>query len=399
MLLWTIIKVALKSLLVNKLRSFLAMLGIIIGVGAVISILALAAGTRQQVMARITSLGTNLLIVRPGQKGMQGVVAGSHQSLKLEDAHEIIQKVPNVLQVAPIVRTTAQVKYFNKNTRTTILGASLTFFAIRNFEIESGRIFTESEVEKRARLAVVGPMATQNLFGTANPIGETIKLNRINFTVIGTLKAKGEQGHDDQIVIPFPTAMKQLLGIPYIHEINIHTINDKVVTQVQEDTTALLRKRHRLQPGMPDDFVIRNLAEIINIASDFTRMFTILLGGIASISLLVGGIGIMNIMLVTVTERTREIGVRKAIGAKERHILQQFLLEAILMSGIGGIIGIGSGIGIAKLISQFTPVATIVEAHSIILALSFAAAVGIFFGYYPARRAAKLDPIEALRYE
>lgn len=399
MLFWTIIKVALKSLLSNKLRSFLAMLGIIIGVSAVISMLALAAGARQKVMDRISSMGTNLLIVRPGQRGFHGVTVGNRENLTLEDAREIFEKVPNVSHVAPVVRGSSQVKYFNRNSRTNIIGTSVTYFPIRNYEIDKGRIFTEGEVEKRKRVAVIGPMSAENLFEKTDPIGKTIKIGRMNFEVVGLLKSKGDTGGDDQIFVPYTVAMKQIFGLNSIHEIDIQSSDSKTLEEVQEQTTKLLRKRHRIREGAPDDFSIRNLAEMLSMASDFTQMFTILLGGIASISLLVGGIGIMNIMLVTVTERTREIGVRKAIGAKERHILQQFLIESVLMSAIGGIIGVSLGIGVAQMIVELANFTTIVELDSVLLALGFSAGVGIFFGYYPARRAARLDAIEALRYE
>ncbi len=399
MLFGKIFRVAIKSLFANKLRSFLAMLGIIIGVGAVIAMLSLAAGASSKVMANVTSLGTNLLVVRPGQQGMRGVMSGNFQTLTVEDAQQILQKVKNINQIAPVVRTSGQVKYFNKNSRTSIIGSTTTYFPIRNFEFELGRKFTEGEVTGRMRVAVLGPVTRENLFGKENPLGRTIKINRLNFEVIGVLKSKGDGGSDDQIVVPFTTAMKQLMGVIHIQEINIEASSRESIKGVQEDATKLLRQRHRIREDMQDDFFIMSLEEFIKMASDFSKIFTILLGGIASISLLVGGIGIMNIMLVTVTERTKEIGIRKAIGAKERHILQQFLLEAVLMTSFGGGIGICLGIGIAKWVYWLTEFQTLVETSSVILAITFSAGIGIFFGFYPARRAAKLDPIEALRYE
>jgi putative ABC transport system permease protein len=398
MLFWAIIKVALRSLFANKLRSFLAMLGIIIGVGAVISMLALATGARQKIMKRVSSLGTNLLIVQPGQRGFHGVMSGSFQNLKLEDAVAILEKVPNVAQVSPVVRSSFQIKYFNKNTRCSTIGADTSFFAMRSLVVETGRVFTQGEVDRKVNVAVLGPATVKNLFDTGDPLGKTIKINRANFEVIGVLKSKDER-NDDQIIIPYTNAMKKLLGITSIHEIDIQSSSSEMLSEVQDATTKLLRKRHRINEGQPEDFSIRNMADAISMASDFTNMFTFLLGGIASISLLVGGIGIMNIMLVTVTERTREIGVRKAIGAKERHILQQFLIESVCISGFGGIIGVGFGVGIAQLIVAMADFATVVELQSVLMALGFSAAVGIFFGYYPALRAARLDPIEALRYE
>lgn len=402
MLFWTIVKVALKSLLANKLRSFLAMLGIIIGVGAVISMLAMGAGAKRDVMKRITAMGTNLLVVRPGQRGSMGVMSGSYQTLTLEDAQALVNEVKGIQMVAPVVRSSAQIKYLNKNSRVSVIGSSITYFPIRNFEIEKGRAFTEMEVEHMARVAVLGPVTVENLFGTENPLNEVIKINNVNFRVIGVLKAKGDQGWfnpDDTVIIPYTTAMKQLFGLDRLNEINIKANDVSIMQKVLEETTRVLRKRHRIPEDRPDDFEIRNQAEMVEMASNINRTFTILLGSIASISLLVGGIGIMNIMLVTVTERTREIGVRKAIGAKERDILLQFLIEALTMSAVGGLIGVAFGVGAAQIIGAATQFSTLVQLPAIILALSFSAAVGIFFGFYPARRAAQLDPIEALRYE
>jgi len=402
MLFWTIVKVAFKNLLANKLRTFLAMLGIIIGVGAVISMLALGTGAQKSVMERIASMGTNLLVVRPGQHGLRGRKLDTSQRLKLEDAKAILEQVLNVYQIAPVVRGNNQLKYFNKNARSNVIGSSITYFPIRNFEIEKGRLFTEVEVERIARVAVIGPTAAKNLFEESSPVGEIIKIKGINFSIVGITKAKGSRGRydpDDQVIIPYTTAMKQLFGLDYLHEIDIQAADNANLKKVQEATTALLRRRHHLREGMPDDFYIRNQAEIVEAASEMSQTFTILLGSIAGISLLVGGIGIMNIMLVTVTERTREIGLRKAIGAKNRDILLQFLIEAIVLTSLGGIIGVALGIGAGQMIAKWTQFLTVAKFSSILLALSFSAAVGIFFGYYPARRAALLDPIKALRYE
>ena len=402
MLFWTIIKVALKSLFANKLRTFLAMLGIIIGVASVISMLALGAGAQKQVMERIASMGTNLLIIHPAQRGFRGVMSDTSQRLKLEDLKAILEKVPSVYQVAPAVRGSSQVKYFNKNIQTTVIGSSITYFPIRNYIIDKGRSFSENEVDRMARVAVIGPTTAENLFGEKNPIGETVKIKGINFSIVGVTRAKGSQGWrnpDDQVTIPYTTAMKQLFGLDYIQEINIQASDNIALEKIQKDATTILRRRHRLAEAMPDDFHFHNQAEIVETASEVTQTFTFLLGGIACISLLVGGIGIMNIMLVTVTERTREIGVRKAIGARNRDILLQFLIEATILSCLGGIIGVALGIGAAQMIEKWTQFVTVAKFSSILLALSFSAAVGIFFGYYPAQRAALLDPIEALRYE
>lgn len=402
MLFWTILRVALRSLAANKLRTLLSMLGIIIGVGAVISMLALGTGAQKQVLEGIQSMGTNLLIVRSGQAGMRGVSMGTQDSLTLDDAEVLLRKLSAVQAVSPVVGGSVQMKFLNHNVRTNITGAALTYFDIRNFPIEKGRIFQESEVNQHARVAVIGPVTAENLFGIQDPIGKTMKLKGINFQIVGVLKSKGDQGYfnpDDQAIIPYTTAMKQVLGLEYVREIDLQIDPKADINLAQEEATALLRKSHRLQPDTPDDFNIRNQAEFIETASSFSRVFTILLGGIASISLLVGGIGIMNIMLVTVTERTREIGVRKAIGARNRDILLQFLLESMLLSCTGGLIGVLLGLGLALLISRFSQFATVVEPTSVLLAFAFAAGVGVFFGFYPARRAASLDPIEALRYE
>lgn len=402
MLFWTILKVALRSLSANKLRTLLSMLGIIIGVGAVISMLALGAGAQKQVLDSIQSMGTNLLIVRSGQAGMRGVSMGAQDNLTLNDAEALLQKIPAIITVSPVVGGSVQMKYFNKNVRTNVTGAAITYFEIRSFPVEQGRMFTEAEVNQNARVAVLGPVTAENLFGEQSAIGQTIKLKGINFKVVGVLKSKGDQGYfnpDDQAIIPYTTAMKQVLGLDYIREIDLQVDPKADLNQIQEQTATQLRKAHRLQPDVPDDFNIRNQAEFIETASSFSRVFTVLLGGIASISLLVGGIGIMNIMLVTVTERTREIGVRKAIGARNRDILLQFLLESMLLSCTGGLIGVLTGLVTALLISRFSQFPTVIQLPSVLLAFGFAAGVGVFFGFYPANRAARLDPIEALRYE
>ncbi len=398
---WLIVKVALKSLAANKLRSILAVLGIIIGVGAVISMLALGAGARQRVLKQFTAMGTNLLVLRPGQRGTGGVMSGTQQNLTLEDAQAILA-VPGVAQIAPVVNGNAQVKYLGHNSRTSVLGTAVTYLPIRDFQVERGESFNDADVDRMARVALIGPVTAENLFGAQDPLDQQIKLNGINFRVIGVLKSKGDQGWfnpDDQVLVPYSTAMKQIFGLEYLREIDVSAAEGTNLTDLQNRLTELLRKRHRLQPGMPDDVNIRNQADLLDQAEGASRTFTVLLGGIAGISLLVGGIGIMNIMLVTVTERTREIGIRKAIGAKDRDILRQFLLEALIMSGLGGMMGVLMGIGGARLLPMFTEFTTVVQTSSILLSLGFSAGVGVFFGYYPALRASRLDPIEALRYE
>ncbi len=402
MLLWTIIKVAFKSLLANKLRSFLAMLGIIVGVGAVISMLALGAGAEKQIMQRVTAMGTNLLSIHPGGQRRGGVRSESSKNLKLSDAEAILKKVQGIESIAPVTRGRAQVKYYNENMNTAIMGVSLSYLSIRNFEVEKGRAFTSIEEDRSARVSLIGADVARQLFGKREPIDEIIRVKYVNFRVIGVLKAKGDQGWfnpDEMVVIPHTTAMKQIFGQDYLNEITMKAEEGADLDRVMDDVTQLLRRRHRIRPEAEDDFHLHNRAEIVEMASTFAQTFTVLLGGIASISLIVGGIGIMNIMLVTVTERTREIGVRKAVGARYRDILRQFLLESIIISGLGGLFGIVLGVAVAEVIRNFTEYQTVVEMYSIILALAVSASVGIFFGYYPARRAARLDPIEALRYE
>ena len=401
MLYGTIFKVGIKSLLANKLRSILAMLGIIIGVGSVIAMLAIGSGAQKQVLDRFSAMGTNLLIVMPGQRGSHGVMTGSQQNLTLEDAQAIAQEVENVTRVAPAVQGSYQVKYANKNTRTTIFGTAPTYFRIRDVQIERGRLYTEGEVDRMARVGVIGPTAAKNLFGESDPVGEVIKIKGINFTVIGVSKSKGEGwgSPDDRIAVPYTTAMQILLGVTYLREIDVQTTDELVLAGVQQKISSLIRERHRIREGADDDFQITNMDEIRKSASEVTDVFKYLLGGIAAISLLVGGIGIMNIMLVTVTERTREIGIRKAIGAQERHILFQFLIESVIISGLGGLIGLGAGVLAAWLVPQFGSFKTNVELSSALLAIGVAGGVGIFFGFYPAWRAARLDPIEALRHE
>ncbi len=402
MMIWVILKVAIRSLWANRLRSVLAMLGIIIGVAAVIFVLALVAGAKRQVMARITALGTNLLVISPGQRGTGGVMSGTQQNLTLDDAMALLQGIPTIRDLTPVVRGSVQVKHLNRNTRSNVLGTAVTYLPIRDYEVEFGRAFSEAETDAAARVAVLGPTTADNLFGGEDRIGKIIKIKGISFRVVGILKAKGDQGFfnpDDQILVPYSTAMRQVLGLDYIQEIDVRAREGEDLSAIQAQATKILRHRHRLLESEANDFFVRNQAEMLRTAGDISQVLALLAGGVAGISLLVGGIGIMNIMLVTVTERTREIGVRKAIGARERDILRQFLIEAVVMSGSGGAIGVAFGVALATILASVTTFQPYVRPESVALALGFAAAVGVFFGYYPARRAAKLDPIEALRYE
>ena len=401
MLFWIIIKVALRSLAANKLRSILAMLGIIFGVGAVIAMLAIGAGAQKQVADQIAAFGTNLIIVRPAPNGTGGVVSGTNQKLTLEDCLAL-RDVEGIKSVCPFVTGSCQLKHMGRNTRTGLIGSSVTFFPIRGFQIDNGRVFSETEAETSGRVIVLGPLTSDLLFAEEDPIGKVVKLNGINFTVVGIQKPKGDQGYynpDDQAVIPYTTAMKQIFGVTFVYNIDLQAQENSDLSDVEDRINAVMRKRHKLQPEQPDDIQIRTPAEFLQNKAKRTQTFSVLLGSVASISLLVGGIGIMNIMLVTVTERTREIGVRKAIGAKERDILLQFVLEAIILCAVGGMIGVVAGVGGANGVGHFTDYPVVVHASSILLSVCVATIVGIFFGFYPALRASRLNPIEALRYE
>jgi putative ABC transport system permease protein len=440
-LLWTIILSALKSLLANKMRSFLAMLGIIIGVGAVIAMLAMGAGFQNFLTARFTSMGTNLLFIRPAQKSTGGGARiGTYQTLTVEDALAIV-KLPGVEMVSPVSQGNVQAKYMNANKSITVIGVSAPYFAMRNFEVDKGRAFNESEAENMDRVTVIGPNVAKDLFGTDDPIGQIIKMKGMNFTIVGVIKSKGDTGFnspDDQALVPWTTAMKIMFGQDYLREIDVsvaegydqgHVSGQPPSTGMgrgpggpggpggrgatgtvhtyappSDSITALLRKNHRLtELSTPDDFSIQNQAEMLATMQESIFTFRMLLGGIAAISLLVGGIGIMNIMLVTVTERTREIGTRKAIGAKNSDILTQFLVEAVVMSGLGGTLGAASGAGLALLLPHLPRLeefpSPVIEIWTIALSISVAGGIGVFFGLYPAFRASLLDPIEALRYE
>jgi len=403
MLFWTIIKVSLSSLFTNKLRTFLAMLGIIIGVSAVISMLAMGAGAQKQVLDQITAMGTDLLIVRPTRQKSKGVKGGAHPTLTIENAEAIIDSISDIEAVTPVLDESVQVKYFNNNTQTTIYGTAANYFKMRNYEIDKGRIFTSNEMQRKSRVAVLGPDTAEDLFGLqGDSIGETIKVNGIGFTVIGITKAKGDQGYtnpDDQVIVPYTTVSQKISNKKHVDEVDIQVKSGSDVTKIQQEITSLLRKEHRIRSDKENDFEVSNQAEIIETASSTLETFTILLGGIAGISLFVGGIGIMNIMLVTVSERTREIGVRKAIGARKKDILLQFLIEAILLSGIGGLLGVILGATIALEVTNLLKFPTLIETSSSLLAFGFSVGIGVFFGFYPAWSAAKLDPIQALRYE
>ncbi len=398
------VKVALDGLSANKIRSGLTMLGVIIGVAAVITMIAIGQGARQRTMATIQSMGTNVLTVMSGQArfGMVRAGMGSVQTLTYEDALAIEKSCPAVERVAPELRMQAQVKHKNMNTMTSIIGTTPEYPSIRNYKIEKGRFFTDKDLRSMQRVGVIGPTAAYNLFGQSSALNKIVRINGINFKIIGTTATKGAAGwmdQDDVIFIPLTTGMKRVFGVDFIRSISVQAKSIDRMTEASMQIEELLRKRHKIGPASESDFMIRNQAEFMETAEQASRTFTMLLAGIAAVSLLVGGIGIMNIMLVSVTERTREIGIRKAVGAKGRDILLQFLIESMVLSIFGGVIGILFGIGGAKLIGKMAGWDTLVSLTSIILAFGFSAAVGIFFGIYPAQKASSLKPIDALRYE
>jgi macrolide transport system ATP-binding/permease protein len=396
---------SVSSIFSNKLRSFLTMLGIIVGVGAVITMIAIGQGAGVQITQRIKQMGANLLMVRPGAAEHGGVrsSAGSRTSLTYEDAQVIAGESQFINKVDANFSRNAQVVYGNNNTNTNINGVTSNFPEIRNFPIERGVFITEDDNLFMKRVAVLGKTIVTNLFGNDDPIGQYIKINRIIFQVIGVMSTKGSTGgfrdEDDVIFIPLKTAQKRLFGVDYVSTINIEAKSQDVMDKATAEITNLLRDEHNIRQGQEDDFNIRSQAEILTTVQDTSKTFTILLASIAIISLLVGGIGIMNIMFVSVTERTREIGVRKAIGAQKWDILGQFLIESVIVSLSGGLIGILIGILASKLTSQFAGWPTVITPVAVILSFSFAVIVGLTFGFYPARKAALLNPIDALRYE
>jgi len=404
------LRIALRSLRVNKLRTALTMLGIMIGVGAVIAMVSVGTGAQARVAEQIQSLGSNLIIVLPGSRNSAGLRLGqgSQVTITEDDAAAIGREIPLVQAVAPSSRGNAQVVYGNLNWSTNITGVTSDFFEARDWAIYSGRPILREDTDGATKVALLGQTAALNLFGDSDPVGEIIRIKKVPFTVVGVLTRKGQttwgQDQDDVIVIPLSTAKKKVLGASQANSRSVHSISIKVLpgedmSEAEAQVRTLLRDRHRLQPYQEDDFWIRNLAEVLQTQEETSAVLTYLLAAIASVSLLVGGIGIMNIMLVSVTERTREIGLRMAVGARGRDILTQFLVEAVTLSLIGGIIGIVLGIGSSNAISYFAEWHTVLAPGAVVLAFGFAAAIGIFFGFYPARKASRLDPIEALRYE
>ena len=402
------VRISFRALRVNKMRSALTMLGIIIGVGAVITMLAVGTGARQRIGEQIASIGSNLIMVVPGSTTAGGVRmgAGTQPTLTLGDAVAIQKECPSVLYVAPVHSGVAQVVYGNQNWSTSITGTTMDMLYVRDWPLSDGRVFTEEEVRSATKVCLLGQTVVDNLFGGINPVGQIIRIKKIPFTVIGILEAKGQDpgGHDqdDTIYVPVTTAQKQLFGTQFpgmIRTIMVKAKSTEDLAAAERQINELLRQRHHIGQKQDDDFTVRNLTQMLQATEQSTRVMTLLLGAIASVSLLVGGIGIMNIMIVSVTERTREIGIRMAIGAKTWDIRLQFIIEALILSMIGGVAGIVIGISGSKILSMLFGWLTIVSPLSIFLAFGFSGLVGIFFGFYPAYKASLLDPIDALRYE
>ncbi|HEX9023563.1 MAG TPA: ABC transporter permease [Geobacteraceae bacterium] len=406
--LWQSLKIALRALRVNKTRSFLTMLGIIIGIAAVIAMVAIGAGASKMIAEQISSIGSNLLLVLPGSITSGGLRsgAGGTPTLTTDDARAIKTECPSVAYAAPTVRGSGQVVYGNQNWSTVINGATPEMLAVRNWPVVSGRNFNQSDVDGAAKTCLIGQTVAESLFGAEEPVGKIIRIKKIPFTVVGLLDHKGQspqgQDQDDVIYVPLTTGQRKLFGSQFpntVGAIMVQAKSEDVLKKAEEEVNTLLDQRHRIGPARERDFTVRNLSEFLAVSQQSSRVMSILLGTVASISLIVGGIGIMNIMLVSVTERTREIGIRMAIGAKKRDILLQFLTEAVLLTTCGGIIGMGMGVISAMVISKIMEWPTLISTQAIVVAFLFSAAVGVFFGFYPARKAAGLNPIDALRYE
>ncbi|BCB96743.1 ABC transporter permease [Dissulfurispira thermophila] len=404
----SILKISLRALRVNKMRSALTMLGIIIGVGAVIAMVAVGSGASKRISEQISSIGSNLIIILPGATTAGGVRMGSgtQPTLSIGDAEAILKESSAVSNVAPVLNGVAQVIYGHQNWSTGIVGTTPSMLDVRDWRLAAGRSFTEQDVNSATKVCLLGQTVVENLFGGEDPIGHIVRIKNIPFTVIGVLEKKGQsptgQDQDDTIYVPVTTAQKKLFGTTFPGMVRIIMVKAKSLEDLDSATrqiTELLRQRHRIGAKQENDFTVRNLTQMMQAQEQSTRIMTILLGAIASVSLIVGGIGIMNIMLVSVTERTREIGIRMAVGAKTWDIRLQFIIEAVTLSLIGGIVGIIIGVISSKIISTMAGWPTVVSPFSIVLAFGFSGLVGIFFGFYPAYKASLLNPIDALRYE
>jgi putative ABC transport system permease protein len=402
----SILRVALRALARNKLRSSLTMLGIIIGVAAVIAMVGIGRGASQVTQQQIAAMGSNLLAVNSGGRNVGGMRtgAGATKTLVTDDMLAIEREVPGVAAAAPVNQTNAQVVYEGNNWATQVTGTEPQYFDIRNWPIAQGASFETNDVDIASNVVVIGQTVKRNLFPNGeNPIGQTIRISNLPFTVVGVLQAKGSSGmggdQDDAAFVPITTLQKKVTGQNWLRSIMVSATSKDVSTVVQDQITSLLRDRHRIHAGEDDDFDVRNLADLADFADQQAKVMTMLLASIAGVSLIVGGIGIMNIMLVSVTERTREIGIRMAIGAEEGDVQKQFLIEAVVLSLLGGVVGVISGVGMSLLITQTLHWPVSISGVAIVGAMLFSTLVGIFFGFYPAKRAAQLDPIEALRFE
>ncbi len=399
------LRLALRALARNKMRSSLTMLGIIIGVGAVIATVSLGQGAEAVIQEGIQSMGTNAVFIGAGSPRPGGMRMGFGQTktLIMDDLRAVLRDVSLIREAAPIVSNRAQVVYGNQNWNTSIQGTTPNYFTIRRWGVQAGTIFSDDEVDSAANVCIIGTTVARYLFAEEDPVGKTIRIRNLPFRVVGVLESKGQSGmgedQDDRIFAPFTTVQKKISGITWLQYINASAISADASLAAVPQIQALLRERHRIRPGDEDDFFVRTQSEVADIAGQTQRVMTLLLGSIASVSLLVGGIGIMNIMLVSVTERTREIGVRMAVGATENDVQLQFLVEAVTLSMLGGSVGVVAGMGISAIITNVLQWPTQISVLAILTAALFSAGVGIFFGFYPARKAAQLDPIEALRYE
>jgi len=402
------LKIALRALRTNKMRSFLTMLGIIIGIAAVIAMMAVGSGASYVISQQIASIGSNIILVIPGSTTSGGLRTGSGgaQTLTSDDVKAIMTECPSVSLAAGTVRTSSQVVYGNLNWSTVIMGGTPELFDIREWPVTAGRSITQQDVDSAGKVCLLGQTVADNLFGSADPIGSIVRIKKIPFTVIGVLERKGQspQGtdQDDTIFVPLRTAQRNLVRAQHTNNVGALIVKAKskeLLDKAEEEINSLLNQRHRITNNKEPDFSTRNLSEILAVAEQSSKAMSLLLGAVASISLIVGGIGIMNIMLVSVTERTREIGIRMAIGAKKNDILLQFMTEAVLLTMLGGLIGIALGAGGATVVSKMLDWPTLISFQSIAIAFVFSGAVGIFFGFYPARKAAGLNPIDALRYE
>ncbi len=399
------IKMAIDGMLSNKLRTLLTLLGIIIGVAAVIAMVSLGFGVKEQVKENISRLGSNLLIVMPEGRTASGVrlSSGSGARLTYDDAKAIEKQVEGIKYVAPMVSRGYQMVAGNQNWNANVQGTTPNILDIQDYTLDEGRNISEKDLTSKDRVCVIGQTIVENLFPDGNALGKIIRINKAPFKIIGILKEKGQsaggQDQDDVVFVPLTTAQNRMMGITYINRLMIQAENEDVINDVQADVEQVLRTRHRIKPGGDDDFTVRNLAALMDTMMETANTITVLLGCIAAISLLVGGIGIMNIMLVSVTERTREIGIRKALGATYNNILLQFLIEAMVIGVFGGLIGVVLGVGSSYAISYFAEWKTVISIPTIVIAVVFSVGIGLFFGIYPARKAALLDPIDALRYE